>query len=108
MEFRFHKQLYSDGLSPNKISSAKRKIMHGAKTLNMFLITLPIGGEGILEIYWYPELTQKIYQDMDVTVTVVGLAKSREDAFSLVERIVKDIGVYNGEISVIDYFGENS
>lgn len=108
MKFTFHKQLYSDGLSPNKLSSAKRKITHGAKTLNMFLITLPIGGEGLLEIYWYPELLQKIYRDMDVTVIVVGIAKSREDAFSLVERIVKDIGVNNGKVSVIDYFGENS
>ncbi len=107
MEILFSKKMYSsDNLSEKKIVSIKKKIRKWSPKLNLFLITLPIGNQGILEIYWYPELLQSFYREMDETVMVVGMSKSRDKAFELIEQIVKDIGVQDGGIPVNDFFKE--
>ncbi len=104
MKFLFSDKLYSEGFSERKLKSVRSNILHGKIKAGIFLITLPLVDDGILEIYWYPELLQTAYKCIDQEVTVVGIAKSREDAFSLVERIVKDVGLNEGKLSLIDYF----
>ncbi len=93
MVFRFREQLYSDGFSDRKLKSVCRQIKYGKVNPCIFIITLPLTDDGILEIYRYIELLQPPYRKLKQEVKVVGIAKSREDAFSLVERIVKDVGV---------------
>ena len=80
----------------------------GKIKLGFFLITLPLTDEGLLEIYWYPELLQPAYRKIKQEVVVVGIAKNREDAYSLVERIVKDVGLSGGNIPVADFFKEST
>ncbi|MBR1598588.1 MAG: hypothetical protein IJ661_06760 [Lachnospiraceae bacterium] len=107
MKFHFCEKLYSDGFSEKKLKAVKSKIKHGKIMAGIFLITLPLTDDGVLEIYRYPEFLLPIYKKLDDDVTVIGIAKSKEDAFSLVERIVKDVGVNaisGGRHSLIDYF----
>lgn len=106
MNIRFHEKLYTD-LSGKKLTSIKKKIKRKSPKVNLFLITLPLGNQGILEIYWYPELLQKIYQKMDVDVIVVGLADSREQAFKWIEKIVTEIGLQDANIPVKEFFKES-
>ena len=105
MNFVFHEKLYTEGMSSRKIKSVCNKVKKGSFKLGIFLITLPLVDDGILEVYWYPELLQSIYKNSDDDVIVIGIAKSREDAFSLVERIIRDVGVFGGQIPIADYFG---
>ena len=105
MKFVFHEKLYTEGMSSRKIKSIRNKVMKGSFKLGIFLITLPLVGDGILEVYWYPELLQSIYKKSDDNVIVIGIAESREDAFSLVERIIRDVGILGGQIPIADYFG---
>lgn len=107
MNIQFHEKLYRDGISDRKLASIQRKIKKKSPKLELFLITFPIGKEGILEIYWYPELLQSVYQNMDVELIVVGIAKSRLDAFYLIEQIISDVGCEAGNIPVRDYFEES-
>lgn len=107
MTYRFHDNLYTDGLSERKIKSICKQVQKGKIKLGIFLITLPLVEEGLLEIYWYPELLQPVYRKIQQEVCVVGIAKNREDAYSLVERIVKDVGCSNGNIPVADFFKES-
>lgn len=100
MKFIFSDKLYSDGFSEKKLKSIKSQIQKEKIKIGIFLITLPLVEDGILEIYWYPELLQPAYKNIDQEVKIIGIARSREDAFSLVERIVKDIGVYHIEESL--------
>lgn len=106
MEIRFCKNLYSNGWSKRKLTSTKKKIRRNSPKLALFLITLPMGTQGILEIYWYPELLQPAYRELNQELIVVGLAQSRQIAFELVEQIVEDVGVQGGSIPVKEYFKE--
>lgn len=106
MEIQFHDKLYANDMSTRKIRSIKKKIHRKKLKLNIYLVTLPIGQDGLLEIYWYPELLQKAYQKMDVQMIVVGIAKEREEAISLVEKMLLDVGVHEGNIPLGEYFGE--
>ena len=104
VKFLFCDKLYSDGFSEKKLRSVRDKILNGKLKMGVFLITLPLVDDGILEIYWYPEFLQPAYKNTDREVTVVGIARSREDAFSLVERIVKDVGLNEGKLPIMEYF----
>ncbi len=104
MDIRFHEQLYSEEISDRKLASIKKKIRKKFPKLDLFLITLPIGKEGLLEVYWYPELLQSHYQNMEIELWVVGLAPTREDAFHIIEQIVLDVGYEGGNIPIKDYF----
>ncbi len=104
MEIRIHEQLYSDGISDRKLTFFKKKIKKKTPRLDLFLVTLPLGPEGLLEVYWYPELLQKHYMQMKQELVVVGIATSRDEAFHLIEQIVLDAGVEDGNIPIQDYF----
>ena len=106
MEIQFSSKLYYSDLSGRRLDSIKRKIRKWSPKINLFLITMPIGGQGILEVYWYPELLQPLYRKLDKQVLVVGMAKSRGEAFSLIERIVLDVGVQDGTIPIGNFFKE--
>ena len=94
-------------MSGKKLASIKKKVRRKSTKLNLFLITLPLGNQGILEIYWYPEELQKFYQKLNVEVIVVGLANSREQAFKTIEKIVTEIGLQDGDIPVKEFFKES-
>lgn len=104
MDIQIHEQLYSEGISDRKLTSFKKKLKRKSPKLDLFLVTLPLGEEGILEVYWYPELLQAYYQKMDVELVVVGLATTRDVAFHMIEQIVLDVGLKDGKIPIKDYF----
>ncbi len=103
MNIRIHEQLYSEDISDRKLAVLKKKLIKKSVKLDLFLVTLPLGKEGILEIYWYPELLQNFYKKLEIDLLVVGIAKSREDAFHLIEQIVLDAGIDEGN-SIKEYF----
>ncbi len=107
MNIRFHEKLYIDDISDKKIASIKKKIKKGFPKLNLYLITLPIGNQGILEVYWYPELLQNFYRKMKKELIVVGLAGSKEEAFEMIQRIVTEIGLQGNKIPVDKFFKES-
>lgn len=106
MEIRFHKKLYHEQWSGRKLARVKKKVRKRTPKLNLFLVTLPLGTQGLLEIYWYPELLERHYQSMNKEVMVVGVADSREAAYDLVTDIIEDVGVQDGKIPVASFFGK--
>ena len=104
MDIIFHEKLYRDGISDRKYKRIRRKVRAGKAKLNLFFVTLPLNGNGLLEIYWYPELLQKAYQQLQKNLVVVGIAGSREEAFSQIEDIISDVGWSMGDIPVEAYF----
>ena len=106
MVFRFLDQLYNRDLSEKKLASVKKKLRRKKPKLRLFIITMPLGGDGLLEIYWYPELLQSYYQKEIKEVYVVGVAKNREDAFSLICDIIADHGMANPIFSRKEFLKE--
>lgn len=107
MKIRFHKKLYRDDISDRKLASIKKRVTMKLPGLKLYFITLPLGSQGILEVYWYPELLQKVYRKMDGELVVVGMAYDRDTAFLLIERIISEIGVQENGIPVKEFFEEN-
>ena len=93
----------SEGLYTYNISNRKRNricshIRKHKSARNLFVIVLPVrGNDGILEIYPYNQLLQSYYRQFDSEITVVGLAKKREDAQMLVLEIIQDMYDTTGE-----------
>lgn len=108
MDIRFHEKLYKYKISARGLAAMKRKIKRGSLRLNLFLITLPVGTQGILEVYWYPELLQTFYRQIEEELIVVGIARNREDAFELVKQIIADAGFQEGNIQIDAFFEENT
>lgn len=106
MKIRFHEKLYSDDISDRKLFAIKKKVALRSPKLRLYLVTLPLGSQGILEIYWYPELLQKIYREMTGELVVVGVAYDRDTAFRLVSQIIEEIGVQEARIPVKEFFEE--
>lgn len=66
-----------------------RRITKNQKILSLFCITNPANDKNSLDIYYYGELFQKTYNQY-YDLTVYGIAKTRNEAYYLVEDIVKD------------------
>ena len=107
MRIRFHEKLYSDGISDRRLAALRKKVARWSPKLNLFLITLPLGKQGVLEIYWYPELLQKVYRQMEGELVVVGMAYDRNTAFELIRQIISEIGVQGECIPVKEFFEES-
>lgn len=107
MDIYFHEKLYRKGISVRRLASIKKKIQKKSPKLSLFLITKPMTEQGILEVYWYPELLQQVYQQMDVKLTVVGVTRSRRGAFLLIKQIINDVGFDEGKIRIDQFFREN-
>ena len=70
----------------------------------VFVVTLPLFGDGILEIYEMNEFRQKIYRDMSDSIHIVGAAATRAQAISLVRDIIDDIYKKTGGVDVKEFF----
>lgn len=70
----------------------------------VFVVTLPLFGDGILEIYDLSELGQKIYDNMTDSIHIVGAAPSRHQAVLLVRDIIDDIYKKTGGVDVTAFF----
>ena len=80
-----------------------RRIKKGKVVLRLFCVTLPLGSYGILEIYPYYELQQRWFQEQNPIV--IGVAKTREEAFLLVQDIVGEVYKKTGGFDVKEYLG---
>lgn len=85
----FVESLHTYGLKEKRLTGIIKKINKGKKISNLFLVVLPINKREILEIYPYNQLLQKGYDMYRDEIKVLGVSRSREDAFRIVEDIVQ-------------------
>lgn len=70
----------------------------------VFVVTLPLFDDGILEIYEINEFRQKVYRDMTDSIHIVGAAPGRLQAMLLVRDIIDDIYKKTGDVDVNKFF----
>lgn len=73
-------------------------------SVGLYVITLPVFGDGILEIYDINELTQKTYAMLGDSIHIVGAAETRTCAMLVVRDIIEDIYNKTGGVAVADFF----
>lgn len=74
----------------------------------VYVVTLPLFGDGILEIYELNEFRQKVYRDMTDSIHIVGAAPTRVQAMWLVRDIIDDIYRKTGRVDVREFFGSGA
>lgn len=98
----FHNRLYVAEDLAEKKSKVIKKLKQGKLQMGVFVITLPLGDNDMLEIYPSYVFVQKLYKKTDVTV--VGLAGEQASAFSLIEQIADDCMREQGNADIRWYF----
>lgn len=103
MEFKIYKRLYTNDLSPKRIKGYRNKLEQGKPALSLYLITLPLNGEGLFEIYPYTMLLQKHFKNDDSSLYVLGFADAYEEALEVVRRLVSDMYEQTGGFDVVRF-----
>lgn len=90
------------------VADKKRKILHKLKNgklqLNVYAIVLPLGNDGIMEIYPSYIFLQKIYRRQPICV--IGLASGRGDAYELAGKIAMECYNKNGDFNIRKFIHE--
>lgn len=100
MEFKLYKRLYTNDLSPKKVKRYRSKLEQGKPALSLYLITLPLNGEGLLEVYPYTLLLQKHFKKEQRAVYILGFADSYDEALEVVRKLVEDMYEQTGGFDV--------
>ena len=90
------------------VADKKRKILHklraGKLQFNVYTIILPLGDDGIMEIYPAYIFLQKVYKKQPIYV--IGLASERESAYELAGRIALDCYNKNRDFDIRKFIRE--
>lgn len=84
------KNAYLGGIKERKREKFLKRIEDMKITKGLFLVTLPLGDEGLLEIYSFNQFKQPYYKTYDSEITVVGVAKGKGKADGIVVDIIQD------------------
>lgn len=80
----------------------KRRISGRMKHPGVFLLTLPVGESGVLEIIPSMLLLQEYYPTEDLRI--VGMAATRKEALSVTEQIITETVRARGDADVAAFF----
>ncbi|MBQ7708239.1 MAG: hypothetical protein IJT72_10750 [Lachnospiraceae bacterium] len=96
---------YVQGFKDKKKDKIIKKLRHKRKVDGIYVVTLPLITDGLLDIYEYKRLFHKFYKKMSDDIYVVGIAKSKDDANEVVRDIVQDIYDADEGFDVRRFFG---
>lgn len=103
MKFRLYKHLYTNDLSPKKIRYYRKRIERLKPAITLQLITMPLGQEGLVEIYPYTLFLQRAYKEDSRPLYVLGLADSKDGALKVVETLIMDVYQTTGGFEVEEF-----
>ena len=96
---------YTYGIKEKKLARIVWDIEKGKEIKKLFVVTIPLGSSGILEIYEYNKLLEPLFSSLTSEPYIVGLAPDKEQAEELVEAIIQDVYDNTGEqLDVRGYF----
>lgn len=100
MKFRYTDNLYTD-IAEEKAFQKKLKTLARKKPdPRLFLITYPISGNNLMEIYSEMEILQPYYRKQKKYLNIMGIASSRDAAKKLIPDILNDMMFECGSIDV--------
>lgn len=96
---------YVQGFKERKKEKIVRKIRHKRKVDKVYVVTLPLITDGIMDIYEYKHLFQKFYKKASDEIYILGIAKTKGDANEVVRNIVQDMYDSDIDFDVKKFFG---
>ncbi len=96
--------VYTDIEEKKKFSKKLKSISKKKPVQGLFVVTYPLFGYGLLEVYDYNELLQKIYKDMK-EIIVVGVSTTKSGAKQLACDIVSDTYFKQNNFDIKSFMG---
>lgn len=91
-------------LAASRKGKIQRAIKHNKPLFDVYMITTPIGADGILEIYPYNLLRDKVFVEQDITV--MGIGYTKDEAIMVVSELVTKCYKDNGDFQISKYCKE--
>lgn len=86
---RFIRDLFTYGIKDKKVDRIADKIKRGKKINKLFLVTLPLFDDGIMEVYQYNQLLQPYYAERTDDIIVVGMSIGKNGANEIILDIIQ-------------------
>ncbi len=102
---KFYRYLFCGESVEKKKKRIIRRLKYHRLQTGIYVITLPIDGKELLEIYHAVVLLQSFYRRKDIFV--VGIAGSEEEACQIIERIVNQVYQETGACDIKGYICKN-
>lgn len=98
----YHSKLYlGEGITEEKLDKIKKKLENKPLLSSVFLIAVSANHSDQLDIFDARQLVQSYYKKNPPYV--IGITKSREEAISIVEKIVKECLRERGDCALKEY-----
>lgn len=98
---KWYSKLYLGEQARKKRYKIIHKIKHRKLVKDVFVLTLPHQSGNVMDIYPANVLLQRYYQKRETTV--IGIAKGRDEAFRLLERIIMECFRATGDFKLVDF-----
>ncbi|MBR1507764.1 MAG: hypothetical protein IJ619_07160 [Eubacterium sp.] len=85
------KKVRTDIQKRSELSRLVYKMKRARIIPSLYIVTLPLIGDGVLEIYNYNTLIQPYFKQRYDTIKVVGISRSKSGAMELVRKIYEDV-----------------
>ena len=96
-------QLYlSESINKRELKSIKKKLDKNKFFKGLYCITFASNIENLFDIYNIKQFIFPHYKKKNIHI--LGLAKSKKEAFDLIIKMIEDIYKETGEFKVRDYF----
>lgn len=99
---RWYDRLYLGESVKEHADDIRWKINHNVGQKNVYVISLSVNPQNLLDITPAWELIQHSYP-YKKSMSIVGLAKGREEAVDVVVRIIEETYLQKGNVDVRDY-----
>lgn len=83
------KGLYSNGFDSKALNKNIRRVKHNKAVNDLYVVTLPLFGDGLLEVYSYRQLLQPFYKKRSKDITIIGMSSDREGAETIILNLVQ-------------------
>lgn len=97
--------VYTYGILEEDVRHIAKKLKYNNKKLKLYVVCLPISGDGLMEIYDYKQFQQPFYKKLKNDITVLGIADDRYGAEEIVLSITQDLYDADCNFDVKKFFG---
>ena len=98
--------LYTYGFNDRKKKKVLDKLGSNKKlSKSICVVTYPLFGDGLVEIYNYKHLLSKCYDKLRADIVVLGVASDRANADILVTDMIQDVYDSDVDFNIKNYFG---
>lgn len=96
--------LYTGHMPEKTVTRLVKRIKKQKPCSGVYVVTLPLFEDGLLEVYDTNEFLQPYYKKREADIYIVGISLTKKGAFFLVRDIIDDVYRLTGSFDCNAYF----